>query len=107
MWGLKVSSNKELSNEIFNKIVNSQAYDSNSKKGNDQYFLRDQVYFIIKDISIIHDSYLCLFYNDSEPFPSKRKNKKYYIGLNNYYVSMLTECPIECRPKNHTDWIYC
>jgi hypothetical protein len=106
MWGLKVSSNKELSNEIFNKIVNSQAYDSNSKKGNDQYFLRDQVYFIIKDISIIHDSYLCKRYLPSEAWPSKREGF-YYVGYTDVYKTVNEPCPIECRPINHTDWLYC
>lgn len=111
MWGLYKSKNEYLSNKIYKFLVNKTNALYYKKltdiKWSDQYFLAEKVYPLIRNISIIHDSYLCLFYKDSEPFPSKRKNKKYYIGYNNYYESMLTECPTQCRPKNHTDWIYC
>ena len=106
MWGLKVSFDKKLSNEIFNRIINSHAYDSNSKKGNDQFFLRDKVYYMLKNISIIHDSYTCERYPPSEPFPTKRDGFS-FVGFTDVYRTVNEYCPIECRPINHSDWMYC
>ena len=62
MWGLKVAKNKELSNKIFKKIIDSKIYSSIkeiSKRNNDQLFLRDKIYHLLRNVSIIHDSYHC------------------------------------------------
>ena len=62
-----------------------------------------------KDISIAHDSYLCKNYPFTKAFPTKRQNE-----ANNFVGSVVSEnanlwqeCPKECRPKNHFDWIHC
>jgi hypothetical protein len=106
MWGLKVSSNKILSNIIFNKIINSQAYDLNSKKGKDQIFLKDHIYYLLKNISVIHDSYLCKVFLPNEPWPTKREGMS-FVGYTDVYKTVNEHCPIECRPVNHKDWLYC
>jgi hypothetical protein len=109
MWGLKVSSDKNISNEIFKRIINSKKYNSNKIKDNDQLFLKDEVYNLIKNNSVIHDSYTCKIYKDSKPFPTKRDGLS-FIGSNNFsllHTHVNEHCPIECRPINHSDWIYC
>ena len=75
MWGFYNAKNRELSNKIFNLILNQQIalnYNLESRKGLDQYFLADKVYPLIKQEAVIHDSFLCLSYGDSQPFPTKR-----------------------------------
>ena len=113
MWGLKSSGDRKLANDIINKIKNkniAEKYNFNSRKGLDQYFLRDEIYGVIKEKSIIHDSFLCNQYKDSEPFPSKR-NGNCYVGqvgiCSDYSNNPIPDCPIECRLKNHYDWLKC
>jgi len=75
MWGFFNARNRELSNKIFNLILNKQIalkYNLNSKKGYDQFFLADHVYPLVKQVAVIHDSYCCLTYRDSQPFTTKR-----------------------------------
>ena len=62
-----------------------------------------------KDISIAHDSYLCKNYPFTKAFPTQRRNEP-----NNFVGSVVSEnanlwqeCPKECRPKDHLDWIHC
>lgn len=112
MWGFKSNFDRKLSNDLINKIINkhlAKKYNFNSKKGLDQYFLRDKIYDLIKDKSIIHDSYWCNRFNDSEPFPTKRKGNCFVgkIGLCNEYDNSFAKCPLECRLKNHSDWLQC
>ena len=115
MWGFFNSRNRKLANHIKNLILDeaiSKRYNknSNSPKGEDQNFLSDYVYPLIKDKSIIHDSYTCKHFNDSKSFPTKRIGNC-FIGLEklteycdpdaSFYI-----CPIECRQKNK-DWESC
>ena len=69
---------------------------------------------VCKD-AMVHDSYFCLKYTESmiKAFPTKRKNEianfvgsviQTKTGLN---FTKQNQCPKECRPKEHKDWIYC
>lgn len=61
-----------------------------------------------------HDSYCCgiNFSQSTRPFPSRR-NSTEYVG--NILISstlesddpLIRECPEDCRPPSHLDWIYC
>lgn len=58
-----------------------------------------------------HDSYLCLRYPGSLPFPSERFNFT-FVGARTYRQKHVKdrvygECPVGCRPKGHEDWLYC
>jgi len=55
-----------------------------SKKGFDQFFLADYVYPLVKQVAVIHDSYCCLSYRDSQPFPTKR--------IGNCFVAAIGGC---------------
>lgn len=77
-------------------------------KWSDQFFLRDYVYSLVKNDSLIHVSYLCAFYKDSIPFPTRRVGDCFVGQVGNCNKnSTFIECPVECRPKGHKDWIYC
>jgi hypothetical protein len=76
MWGYRKNElNLNLARKIFELMLNKQLalkYNFESRKGLDQFFLADHVYPLIKQDAVIHDSYLCLNYRDSQPFPTKR-----------------------------------
>ncbi len=65
-------------------------------------------------MSMQHDSYHCQTYTHAKAFPTKREK-----GVNNFVGSINVklkdkmkfvkkfECPWDCRPQFHKDWIYC
>ena len=56
-----------------------------------------------------HDSYQCMYFPFTQPFPTKRTNMTEFVG-SQYTRKTLTvqkECPLACRPKKHMDWKYC
>jgi hypothetical protein len=114
MWGFKSNSNRNLANTIFYTILNKNIavrynHNKQSPKGADQSFLSDHVYKHLKQISIIHDSFSCKYYENSQPWPTRRIGNC-FVGsprecnqsANNFY-----ECPMECRPYNYRDWENC
>ena len=113
MWGFKTYQNRSLANSIFNLILNRNIsneynHDFKSHKQGDQLFLNKYVYPLIRQTSLIHDSFLCNRYKDSKPFPTKR-NGNCFIGSTsdcNINATFL-KCPVQCRPINKTDWEYC
>lgn len=114
MWGFRNSLNRHLAKKTYELIIDkelSKKYVPNSvrPRGGDQLFLYEHLYFKIKNISTIHDSYKCNFYNDSKPFPTKRKGNCFvgYIGNCNESASFNHKCPEKCRPIDHMDWEFC
>ena len=112
MWGLNIKVDPKQAKEIMKRIVDKkEAFKdkNNNKKSYDQSFLSRKVYPLIRSKSIIHDSYLCLRYKDSEPFPTERF-EGLFIGGNDNSVKLIGtkyECPIDCRPKSNLSWINC
>lgn len=112
MWGFKSYLERDLAKRIFDLVVGEESiknYKLNDRKGSDQDFLRDKVYELIKGKSMVHDSYLCSVFRDSIPFPTQRKGNCYVSRINdcNFTTNDYPECPMDCRPKNHLDWIKC
>ena len=112
MWGFHMSLDRELSNKIFNLVVDKsmgRKYNENgqSPKGNDQYFLSQQVYQSVVNKATIHDSYSCKQFANSKPFPTERKVIDHVGSLNYAPPDKIKECPVDCRPQNHKDWKYC
>ncbi len=109
LWGFKNYLDRNLSNIIFRKILNiidAPKYNYNSKNGYDQNFLADYVYPLVQNKSVIHDSYNCKTFKDSEPYPSKRY-QNFYLGSRDFSDRVSQKCPIECRPLKHQDWEFC
>lgn len=112
MWGAHTSLNRELSKIILSLTIDENIgrqynSDGNTPKGSDQSFLRDLVYARIKANSTIHDSYTCNTFRDSKPFPTERKIKDHIGSVWSPEPVNMPECPIECRPHDHKDWIRC
>jgi hypothetical protein len=112
MWGIRMSLNRNMSNKIYNLVVDKsigQKYNKNGKspKGNDQLFLSDKVYKFFVNQATIHDSYSCKKFANSKPFPTERKVVDHVGSVNYAPPDKIQECPIECRPSNHQNWKYC
>lgn len=112
MWGAHTSLNRNLSKQIFELAIDEQISKTFNPtgltpKGYDQSFLSQHVYKLIKTNSTIHDSYTCMSYQDSKPFPTERKVKDHVGSVWVPEPINITECPKECRPRDHQDWIYC
>lgn len=114
MWGFYNSRNRGLADNIFSKLKNPQImnkYKNKNEKGYDQFFLADHVYHMIKAHSVIHDSFCCNEYKDSQPFPIQRIGNC-FVGMRtnvNYDCRNKTfyQCPSQCRLKSHQDWTSC
>ncbi len=75
MWGFYNSRDQAIAEQIYFLIVNKEiALKFNkvvNQKGQDQNFLTQYVYPLIKNKSVVHDSYLCMTFG-GEPFPTRR-----------------------------------
>ena len=112
MWGFYNSRDRNLANKIFDLIKNpkiANVYNKNltSPKGRDQHFLKDYVYPLVKNKSIVHDSFLCVRFG-GDPFPTKRVGDC-FLGSARVCNpnSTFHQCPIKCRPKDHQEWTSC
>ncbi|XP_068233994.1 uncharacterized protein [Palaemon carinicauda] len=76
----------------------------------DQGQVCKRIYPLARENGTIHDSYSCNQFRGSKPFPTQRYNDT-YVGqksLLKYFRRMaLKPCHVNCRPKNHKDWLYC
>ena len=117
MWDFNKKLNWRLSSilfEIFTNKKNALNFNSpKNKKGRDQDFLNDYFYPFAIHRATIHDSFLCTKFFASQPWPTKRQGDC-FVGCIHCECNDLKKeikafgnCPLECRPKNHTDWIYC
>ena len=115
MWAFRPSLDRNTSRLILDKIYNRSFVEKYVGLG-DQVFLNEHVWPIAKLSAISHDSFLCRhdYGNRPEPFPTQRSSPN---GTNCFVgcirpcctqeILRFGPCPIECRPKNHTDWLYC
>lgn len=138
MWGARPAINRSLSAWIFKQLQNERIHDEDDREededddyfyfddynsqeeeynnssfekypyGNDQEFLREFVYERIRNMSTIHDSYMCERFKDSSPFPSQRLIP-YYVGYKSSEINFdeIYLCPKACRPEQHIDWKFC
>jgi hypothetical protein len=115
MWGFRPSLNADISRILHNKIHNQELIKQYGGR-NDQTFLASHVWPLAKPSVLAHDSFLCKngFGHTSEPFPTQRPS----ANETNCFIGCVrpccgdgkmpfVECPKECRPKDHPEWIYC
>ena len=83
-------------------------------KGLDQDILNRRVWPHIRDVAAIFDSYNCRNvkkYGHARPWPTRRQGYRYvgYGPTKEGPMKTLSrkECPVECRPQDHQDWLYC
>ncbi|CAF0887630.1 unnamed protein product [Brachionus calyciflorus] len=115
MWGFKTNLDRNLANLMYEQLVNKtigKRYNPDGKsltKHSDQSFLSEFLYPKIRKKATIHDSYTCLRYKDSKPFPTRRLGQCHVgaVGNCNEEKESTLKCPVECRPPNHLDWETC
>jgi len=112
LWCYRNSKNRADGQYILNEILyHSQLrnYKNNeARKGNDQNLLSYYAWPLVAYDSLQHDSYLCNSYPGSSPFPTQRNKNNYFVGCPGSCVGgSAEECPVECRPEEHKDWLYC
>jgi hypothetical protein len=115
MWGFRPSFNLNISHKMHNKIHNKELVTRYPGRA-DQAFLAEHVWPFAKSSIIVHDSFLCKygFGHKTEPFPTERPSANEtncFVGCSRPCCGRgkmpFGECPKECRPKNHPEWIYC
>lgn len=115
MWGFRPSLNPKMSRMFYEKIHNQALIRKYGGRA-DQTFLSDQIWPYAKSDIIVHDSFLCKtsYGQIPIPFPSQRlsmNDSGCFVGCLRPCCSdgklPFGECPKECRPKDHQDWIYC
>jgi hypothetical protein len=113
MWGFRPSLDPTTSRMILNKIHNRDLI-KDYVGIHDQTFLTREVWPQAKSNIIVHDSFLCKtnYGQKPDPFPTQRPNEtNCFVGCIRPCCGQgkmpFKECPKECRPLNHPEWIYC
>ena len=115
MWGFRNEMDRSLANKIYALMMSPQIssnYKHNNEKGHDQFFLGQHVYPYINENAVVHDSFLCKSFGGGA-FPTQRVGMCHIGGQNNFDCQndlkneKFAECPVECRPKEHSDWMHC
>ena len=114
MWGFRPSLSPDISRRIYNKIHDKTLVKRYGGRA-DQGFLAHHVWPLARRSIIVHDSFLCRhgFGHPTQPFPTQRPS----VNETNCFIGCVRpccggrrpfgECPKECRPKDHPEWIYC
>lgn len=116
LWGFSSKKDRNLASQLFQIIFDPslKKWHANykSEKQADQIFLKKYLWNTVKKNFTAHDSFHCSKY-DSIPFPTQRP--WFYCHVGGYGCcgpeimnsSFPHECPYECRPKQHKEWIFC
>lgn len=113
MWGYRPLFNITLTRLFLSKFRDV----SLMKRFNgswDQDFLYKEVWPLVKNDALVHDSYKCEnFTPKPHPFPTQRpplNETNLFVGCIkpcNRHRHPFGPCPVSCRPQQHQDWIYC
>ena len=114
MWGAKVYHLRKTFKKVMGRLFADSKCHGWRKSDHDQVCLKRYVWPWAKSVTMSHDAFLCQNYPNTRPFPTKRIENE----VGNFVGSVVSingsipigkewQCPIKCRPKNHTDWIYC
>lgn len=110
MWCMKPPLNRPIARQYLETILErAKTYRLKS----DQPLLNAVIFDTIKDKQsyvMQHDSYLCLKYKYTRPFPTQRRDNMEFVGCPNHSCNWpeMKTCPVECRPPKHIlDWEYC
>ena len=114
-WGFRPSMDRTFARSIHNKIHDRAIVKKYGGRG-DQTFLTREVWPQAKASAIVHDSFLCVpgYGHKTDPFPTQRPS----ANQTNCFVGCVRpccgqdkmpfgECPKQCRPPDHPEWIYC
>lgn len=118
MFGMRLTGeNRKVMRDTLAKILAGAKGKTTTQT--DQSLLSRFLWPVAKHDMVVHDSYLCKRYPgpDIRPFPMKRNSSlDFKFGIGNIIgggpngrldLSVWHACPVECRPKNHQDWLLC
>ncbi|CAF1096515.1 unnamed protein product [Rotaria sordida] len=111
LWGIKLNKERSLINNISQYLLSPDVVKCYKGKG-DQNFLEDYIWphaIMYDKMTLEFDSFFCKKYPNSRPFPTRKESPTLFIGCRrpNCTKDKHPECPKECRPANHPDWIWC
>lgn len=103
MWGAKnTNGNIQQMQSLLHEMLKQSL---NGPKNLDQVLLKKVIWPVAKRDMICHDSYYCKKFEGTKPWPSQRVNGTFVGDKDNMRIK--TECPKECRPPKHEDWLFC
>jgi len=113
MWGAARDDSEEFKSfqqklrGLFEEAIHLKNYD----KGTDQRLLDKWVFSNFWESSVVHDSYSCRMEHLQGglhmAFRTRRKTgPRNFVGAA-YAEELKRQCPLECRPPEHTDWLQC
>ena len=121
-WGMSPERDRNLANYLFKIITNKRTLESLSgqkldentvSNANTDRLVLDRYFapHVTENSSTIHDSYSCAKLGGSA-WPNKRPFGYCYVGCRECCQGAEKEefdfeCPAECRPSDHPDWIFC
>lgn len=117
LWGFRVELDRKLGRKLFQAITTpkmSSWYEQHAhEKQADQIFLNERFRRHIERNLTAHDSFHCSRFGLSRAFPKQRP--VFYCHVGGYGCcgpefsnsSFPHECPYECRPPDHKEWIFC
>jgi hypothetical protein len=115
MWGCRPALNRTFAAHALGKMLDRPLVNQYGGRG-DQRFLTDHIWPSIQEQIIVHDSFLCTsFGKNAQPWPTRRQHPSNesgcFVGCPRPCCTTskhaFGECPMVCRPKNHTDWTMC
>jgi len=112
MWCFSNRLDRQLGRNYMEQIMEKA---KTNKIRNDQPILNAVIWNNLKDklntMVFQHDSYNCIRFKFSRPFPTKRKSKDFYVGCDQHDCKTtkykLSPCPVACRPSHGKSWEYC
>ena len=115
MFSIRNTVNRDLSSKIFELVTDrelAQIFNKgqSNEKMQDQNFLEKHVFELVRNSSVIHDSYLCEVFAYTRPWPTKRRGNCFVgkVGVcNETGLSGMKDCPVKCRPLDHIGWLKC
>ena len=107
MWCFRNHVKREFGKQLLVEMINF-AKTLSRHSHDDQTVLNKIIWDKYGHDSIQHDSYMCHQFSGSQPFPTRRENIHDFVGCSDHNCNWtLPQCPVQCRPKEHPDWIYC
>lgn len=114
LWTSALHRNRLLFLRLFSVLLDRHKVRRYSLS-HDQTLLTELIWPKVKDQTLVFDSYTCeqLPHPNWQPFPSQRPSRECHLGCvrpccqNSTNIVFKNPCPEKCRPKNHTDWLYC
>ena len=109
MWGARMDTgHREQFREVMGELLEG-ARGLSWRKGLDQSLLTKYVWPRVRELSCVHDSYLCdkMRGGHWRPFPTQREEGEYnFVGAAGP-MKINRKCPEQCRPEDHQDWTMC